>query len=132
VQFLLALHHCHHSFFGEWSLLHWDVKPENREENHINQPTPEFDTIFNDSAVLGRRDRQIWGVRFVQDPGSKSITGYLVRRRTCRPTYRCIGPSQPLADEYDSCERVHWLPLIDWDVSPIAVPLAQRLRYGDE
>ncbi|GFZ44316.1 hypothetical protein JCM24511_02038 [Saitozyma sp. JCM 24511] len=29
VQLLLALHHCHHSFFGEWSLLHRDIKPEN-------------------------------------------------------------------------------------------------------
>jgi serine/threonine protein kinase len=31
VQILLALHHCHHSFFGEWSLLHRDIKPENGE-----------------------------------------------------------------------------------------------------
>jgi hypothetical protein len=31
VQILLALHHCHHSFFGEWSLLLRDIKPENGE-----------------------------------------------------------------------------------------------------
>jgi serine/threonine protein kinase len=41
VQILLALHHCHHSFFGEWSLLHRDIKPENGEAltlSHLPSP----------------------------------------------------------------------------------------------
>lgn len=28
-QLVLALHHCHHSYFGGWMLLHRDIKPEN-------------------------------------------------------------------------------------------------------
>ena len=29
VQLILALHHCHHSYMGDWVLLHRDIKPEN-------------------------------------------------------------------------------------------------------
>jgi serine/threonine protein kinase len=59
VHLLLALHHCHHSYRGEWTLLHRNIKPENGTRSELPQNTAQATDKLRPSTSAVRHRRNL-------------------------------------------------------------------------
>jgi serine/threonine protein kinase len=86
VQLLLALHHCHHSFFGQWSLLHRDIKPENGELNGMNQVSasmlPSSTVLFSENGTVKLGDFGLSKILEASQQQAISFVGVRIGRVT--------------------------------------------------
>jgi serine/threonine protein kinase len=109
VQLLLALHHCHHSFLGEWSLLHRDIKPENGELNGMNQVSasmlPSSTVLFSENGTVKLGDFGLSKILEASQQQAISFVGVRIGRVTVMYPFIGLLINVLLADSRLSCPR---------------------------